>query len=591
MIRYAQILAVAWTLPNLEMHLPLLLVSLLVMLLLTMGLFTPFMTLLALLLVPYVDIVFKTSMLGSAISLQFLVVLLMGNASGYYSLDRSILQGKEGLLKKLVVHSHQMLGAITARRLRLAFFLGFTAYATVNFGALSYHIFDDFWLSGKTVGVMLTGSYFSKFNLVFREVLFANPTFFEVFSRTITYIQIFYQLLMLPLMFFRWGRLFVITWGWIFILFSLVFIELSILPHVEALLWLLILHPVNPSRRVKILFDDRCNLCKKSMKVLRKINFNGSILFMPLSYSSDLIAEHGLSEEEVRVWMCGVDSNNRVYKGYDLYIEIIKLNPATWVLMPIFLIGRWTRLGYMIYAQIAKHRYKIFGTCALEPPTPPPTIKRIQSTESATFSLNWLLGGYAILILLYAVTRFPVLSGISMNVLPDSAYNSIKRVTYAGGLEMPFVFNHDDLLTNQRWITLHRVSKDGSEELVPIFTANGDRMDFTGYDWFWLDNFGSDLLYCTLIRYKSALSTLDVDSMARFHTPGERGHHMLNKFIQLDQRYRGTGAESYRLTIYENKIINLNGFETEENYKGKVIFSSDFPLPAMANQNSTNPSS
>lgn len=126
---------------------------------------------------------------------------------------------------------------------RAVYLVLFVAYAGWNFQALLYHLRDPFWIGGRTTGVIFTNSYLSEFYAAFRAWEAATPGLYVLFSKVVGVLQSAFQLVMLPLMFTRWGARFVHLWGWAFILGSLADLQLSILPVVEVIMWTLIFVP------------------------------------------------------------------------------------------------------------------------------------------------------------------------------------------------------------------------------------------------------------------------------------------------------------------------------------------------------------
>ena len=133
--------------------------------------------------------------------------------------------------------------APTAGQYRAAYLILFIAYAGLSFQALLYHVGDAYWVSGQTVAVLFTSSYLSEFYGLFRAWESSTPDLYALFSIVVGVLQSVFQLAMLPLVMTRWGARFVHLWGWAFILGSLVDLQLSILPVVEVIMWMLIFSP------------------------------------------------------------------------------------------------------------------------------------------------------------------------------------------------------------------------------------------------------------------------------------------------------------------------------------------------------------
>ncbi len=119
-------------------------------------------------------------------------------------------------------------------------FLLFFIYAVNSGIALGYHLGDEFWRNGRTVHAILVNSYLSQHFEMLRSIEASVPELLKLFSWVSIVLQTIFQFLMLPLVFTRFGRLFVIVHGYLFFVFSLFFLQISVLPVVELLYWYLI---------------------------------------------------------------------------------------------------------------------------------------------------------------------------------------------------------------------------------------------------------------------------------------------------------------------------------------------------------------
>ena len=209
-----------------------------------------------------------TSNLGTNICQLTILPLFLINSGHYYSMDR-YLSAKNIYFSKFIKIYIFIFGSSDKSAIKRAYFLTFLIYYAISFAALTYHLQDPFWLEGLTTKALLINSYLSKHYLFFRQLDSYMPFLFSIFSISASIFQSIFQFLMLPLIFIKWGKNFVVSWGFMFFLISLFFINLSYLPHIEIILWLLIFFPVKETAHpVKIFYDDHCNLCKKAMKFL-----------------------------------------------------------------------------------------------------------------------------------------------------------------------------------------------------------------------------------------------------------------------------------------------------------------------------------
>jgi hypothetical protein len=137
----------------------------------------------------------------------------------------------------------------SAGEYRAAYLILFLAYAGWSFQAVLYHLRDPYWVQGRTTEVMFLNSYLSEFYGIFRWWEGGSPGTLRALSIVVGSAQTLFQLAMIPLIFSRRGAAFVRTWGWVFIAGSLIDLQLTILPFVEAVLWATIFVPAGSSSR------------------------------------------------------------------------------------------------------------------------------------------------------------------------------------------------------------------------------------------------------------------------------------------------------------------------------------------------------
>lgn len=113
-------------------------------------------------------------------------------------------------------------------------------FGAICVDAVSFHMFDKLWLEGNVLQLMLRTPYLSDFYSLFNNFSKHYPRAFNILCMTGLYVQLIWELAMIPLSTFKWGRIFVFLQGMLFFSISLIFINVSYLPWFELLLWLLI---------------------------------------------------------------------------------------------------------------------------------------------------------------------------------------------------------------------------------------------------------------------------------------------------------------------------------------------------------------
>jgi len=143
---------------------------------------------------------------------------------------------------RLALHGRLRL-APPPEQFRAVYLILFLAYAGWSFGAVLNHVRDPYWIQGRTTEVMFINSYLSEFYGLFRAWELASPGSLHAMSIFVGCAQTLFQLAMIPLMLSVWGAVYVRVWGWIFILGSVVDLQLSLLPFVEVVMWTTVFVP------------------------------------------------------------------------------------------------------------------------------------------------------------------------------------------------------------------------------------------------------------------------------------------------------------------------------------------------------------
>lgn len=551
----------------------------------TLGLFTSISTALTVFSLYQFDIGFNTYMLANAVAIQLCIFLFFANSGKYYSVDNYLLEKKSALpvyLRKFISFP----GSPTSRQLSEFYIYLFLCYGIISFGAVTYHLVDEMWLKGETVSVLMTRSRNNRYYSLFRHFSISFPYMYYIFGRISTWGQIIFQLFMIPLFFFRSGRMFVFWWGLGFFLCSLFLLRLSWLPHAELLMWLVLFSRSGTQNAIKVLYDGKCNFCKRSISFLQALNFNRSIEFISLWEADDIIDQYRLDPEKIKIWMCGV-YKDEVYFGYDLYVLIAKHNALYYVLLPILYLGKWTRLGYHIYSLVAKNRYKLAGTCELSP-------AQHAASKDVHFQYNTYTYGAA---KVFYPVIFMLFIPFQLLPIPGSGYyrNRLIRQRHYGkiyshlesttnillkraGMFAPYVLNKDDLKWHSKitWPVIYTL-QNGEKKFVPVFDEEGGRLVFWGHGI--LSNMGSDLVNYGIVR-KYVLDRVNWQNIWR---SGEN-----TDIKQLILLYKNTHKINDTMTYYFDVMEgsgdgtyparHIGDKEDPHKYDNRVVYSSKIPL-------------
>tara|TARA_B100001287_G_scaffold106033_1_gene89231 strand:+ start:10729 stop:12594 length:1866 start_codon:yes stop_codon:yes gene_type:complete len=545
------------------------------------GFLTPIVNVILLIFWGRLDYFMGTYTLASTILLLLLSLYLFVNIAGLSISADNLIIKKRKSFSKLIISTYNIFGRPSIEKINTLYFLTFMTYGLISLGAALYHVHDQSWIEGSTLLQLFTSSHLCKFYYVFRDFHSYYPSLFLIISKLTIFGQTIFQILMIPLIFNKYTYHFVNFWTLGFILSSLFFIQLSSLPHMEVIYWFIIFYKPKNKNKLKILYDDYCNLCKKTITTLKSINFNESIIFLPISKNQKTAQNFNLSLHDLNKEMYGI-YNNKILKGYDVYLKTSILNPILFFFWPILYIGKVSSIGKFIYNYVSINRLKYFGTCKFSfDVNNEKTISKIKEQKNNYFNLFVKITfiGYLILVLF----KFPYISDISYNILTDngqeSVYYKIKFWLKRTPLDPPFVFNESDLTMSHRWAVLYRKKKN-KKNIVPIVNLDGSRMNYNNFDWFYFQNFNSDILtYYNVGRYRRGIIDYK-DSIELFHENTKKGYIKLTERMNYDYfKTNQNGKVNYIVEIYElnnseNPLFPDYGFKKIHSYNQEIIFNN-----------------
>lgn len=187
------------------------------------------------------DSALLASTLGSQVLLIVLATLLWCGAGTSWSADAALMRGRGGeIAARATRRMYSLLGDPPADQRRLYYLAALVAYGSLSIGGVAYHLGDSNWQRGETVRIMLANSYIARHYDLARALEEHAPVVMLLLSVVAGIGQTVFQLGLIPLVRWRFGRLFVIAWGFGFFGFSLLALQLSYLPYVEICLWVLV---------------------------------------------------------------------------------------------------------------------------------------------------------------------------------------------------------------------------------------------------------------------------------------------------------------------------------------------------------------
>lgn len=125
----------------------------------------------------------------------------------------------------------------TPHSLQSTLLFTFIIFGIVNLASVFGHLLDPFWLNGQALQITFQNPFYSRYFELISAIANAQPLLYQSICILAEFFQISWQLLMVPLIFFRWGRIFVCGWGVIFLGLSLILLKLSYLSSFLCILW------------------------------------------------------------------------------------------------------------------------------------------------------------------------------------------------------------------------------------------------------------------------------------------------------------------------------------------------------------------
>jgi predicted DCC family thiol-disulfide oxidoreductase YuxK len=432
------------------------------------------------------DWALATSTLGNYVGAMLAFLLAFANAGAHFSLDR-LLMKRGGRIGAVAAAFYYRDGLPAAAVLQLAKFLTLFGYWLVCVYSLSMHLNEPAWMTGTAGPLVLSNNFMSRYDEAF-VAFFSMGEWAVWIGRLALWSMLPWYAVVMP--FVLLGgifRTYVIVWAVLFFLLSLFVLQLGWLAHFEFLLlagWFWQSWLMTGPRTLHVAYDDRCNLCDRTVNFVKRVDMFGRVELRPLSKNESWLRETGIAPEDAQKDLYGVDiSSGKIGKGYEFYVMLSRNVVLLLPLFPLLVIGRYLG-GRAIYRFVAERRTRLFGVCEL--PTPKPSyevvpsgavLKRGLSGEDAIapFSLQFLVLGLAYMLAIPSPylgwSGVPMPGNIAQTMRDAGAASA--RVYGIGPID---VFNETDLRMAENWFVVSGVRPDGEEVLLPIFAERGTRL-------------------------------------------------------------------------------------------------------------------
>lgn len=411
----------------------------------------------------YGDSVVAKGTLGNDIGAILAVLLLLVNAGKHLSLDSALLKRLPSLHWSLLYYR-----GVPGRE--IIFYAKFTALASywaVCVYSIAVHLNEPAWMDGSAGPLLLSNNFMAVWHEQFSAVFTSSALAVGLAKGSIWIMMLWYPVILPFVLLGGWFRLYVIVWGCLFFALSMFFLQLGYLAEIEVLLWLALFWSISGLDRrqtLEVLYDDRCNLCDRTVQAVTLLDVFGRIHLRPLSKNKPLLDEIGLDMEQALTDLYGVDGRSRLFRGYDFYVQLSRTLVLLWPILPLLLLGRLLWIGPRIYRFIAERRTRLFGVCEL----PRRKFLRSLSIEEARSVLPQAVTLHVCLLIMFYFAAVPA-PYIGWSGLPN--YGA--RMAHTYGIAPINVFNKTDLRMAENWYVLDSVDFD---ERVPLFDEDGSRL-------------------------------------------------------------------------------------------------------------------
>jgi hypothetical protein len=519
---------------------------------LLIGFLLPFTIVISLIFYANIAYYYSFWSLGTEAISWCLVALLIhgGNPS---KLDRHLIE-ITNFTSRHLLKMYELWGKPSTTTLFLSRFISLFLFSLSAFYSVSLHGQDPYWAQGDLGKILLTSNYFSYFSDLYVK-LFNSYEYIDYLISTSVRLFIPIFGLLLLLIFLR-GTIskYVIKISLTgFFIFSILNLQLGVLPFVEMLL---LLYWFTGSNRDKfkfnkkffVLYDDYCNLCQKTRRIYGLLDTTKVIKWLPLSNSTELLEFYNLSVDEVTKDITMI-SGDGVFKGYDFYLITSKWIPSLLFVYPFLFIGKISGIGVKIYRFISLRRSRNKINCLLTPAKDLALIKtttnEIQDFLQKKVRLNIVNKVFTIFICLlsfFYIVSSPVFQKSSNAVIFKNIVTDYSFIFRMFGLMPIDVFNSDDIDMLKNYVVYEAINPNsGKIEIIPIVNYDGSRGSYLLFDEVY---FGFDL------PLKRELSGLDLSvNKCDFVKYYIKDNQIFNKI------FRSQKSKLIKITIFSDMLI------------------------------------
>ncbi len=419
------------------------------------------------------DVYLYSQTLANDIAAILSVLLVFTNSGKRLSLD--------GLLLKKIQYKYlnyiflYFKTTPTETTITIAKFIALFSYWCVCCYSVVLHFNEHAWTSGIAGPLLLSNNFMSSWHATFTDLFIHSSTAVYLAKISIWMMMGWYGLVLPFVLLGGIWRKYIIVWGLLFFVLSRFVLELSWLSEVEFLLWAGLFWTklgISGKQHIEVAYDDKCSLCDTTVRFIRAVDVFDKVKLRPVSENHTWLKTHNISVEQAMFDLYGVDNKSgKIFSGYDLYLNLSKQIVLLWPFFPVLLVGKWLKIGPLIYRWIAFRRTQMFGVCVLPSPKRPIfiAVEDVDVLQNKVISIALLhvtlLGGFYL-------SAIPV---PSLNIKGDDSKLGAAAQVY--GIAPINVFNHTDLRMAENWFTLRDITHGGNY-LIPLISERGEKLPY-----------------------------------------------------------------------------------------------------------------
>jgi predicted DCC family thiol-disulfide oxidoreductase YuxK len=126
---------------------------------------------------------------------------------------------------------------------------------------------------------------------------------------------------------------------------------------------------MSSAARAQVLYDGQCAFCRKSVELLRRLDWLGRLSYVNARDSSRLPAGAPLEPARLLEEMHVLTPDRHVYHGFGALRWLAWRLPLLWPLAPLLYIPGVPALGQHLYLWVARNRFRLVpchgGVCTL----------------------------------------------------------------------------------------------------------------------------------------------------------------------------------------------------------------------------------